>query len=339
LRLRGDAGGEPPNQPRGEEGLTSALIPDTLASGDKKQREPMTDLPLERDFDAAYGIPEQVSGLVRRVVCRNPGPFTFTGTNSYVVGRGEVAIVDPGPDDEAHLAALMAAVEGEMVSHIVVTHSHRDHSCLVPRLKALTAAPVYGLGLAPGAGAHGGEGLDAAFDLAFKPDEVLRHGDVIEGSNWTLEALHTPGHTSDHLALALAQENALFSGDHVMAWSTSVVAPPDGNMADYFASLRLLLGRGEAVYWPGHGGPTRNPKRLVRALIAHRQMREAAILERIRNGDHTVRDVVRAVYRDVDPRLHGAAAQSALAHVEHLIAQGRVACDGAATVTAQLRAV
>ena len=303
----------------------------------------MTDLPLERDFDPAYGAAEPVSGLLRRVVCRNPGPFTFTGTNSYIVGHGDVAIVDPGPDDNAHLDALMAAIAGETVSHIVVTHSHRDHSSLEPRLKERTGAPVYGWGQAPvveadGSGGGGGGGLDDAFDLAFRPDEILRHGDVITGRTWTLEALHTPGHTSDHLALALAQDGALLSGDHVMAWSTSVVAPPDGDMADYLASLRLLLGRDDEVYWPGHGGPSRTPQRLVRALIAHRQMREASILERIRQGDHSVTDVVKAVYRDVDPRLHGAAALSALAHVEHLIAQGKVACDGKATLNAHLRA-
>jgi glyoxylase-like metal-dependent hydrolase (beta-lactamase superfamily II) len=299
----------------------------------------MTDLPLERDFEPVHGAPEPVSGLVRRIVCRNPGPFTFTGTNSYIVGCGNVAIIDPGPDDDAHLDALMAAVTGETVSHIVVTHSHRDHSCLVPRLTALTGAPVHGLGRDPGAAADSGEGLDAAFDLAFRPDETLRHGDVITGKDWTLEALHTPGHTSDHLALALKEDKALFSGDHVMAWSTSVVAPPDGSMADYFASLRLLLERDDKVYWPGHGGPSRTPQRLVRALIAHRQMREASICERIRQGDRTIREVVQAVYRDVDPRLHGAAALSALAHVEHLIGQGKVVCDGPASVTARLRAV
>lgn len=296
----------------------------------------MAELPLERGFDPAYGTAEPVSGLVRRLVCRNPGPFTFTGTNTYVVGRGEVAIIDPGPDDDAHLEAIMAAVGGETVSHIVVTHRHSDHSTLAPRLKALTGAPVLAFDRGPSAAMDSPPVLDAGFDPAFRPDRPLRHGDVIGGASWTLEAVHTPGHTSDHLALALAQENALFSGDHVMAWATSVVAPPDGSMADYFASLRLLLSREDTVYWPGHGGPSRTPQRLVRALIAHRQMREAAILERIRAGDKTVSDIVRAVYADVDPRLHGAAALSALAHVEHLIAQGLVACDGAASLSAKL---
>ena len=298
----------------------------------------MTELAFERRFDAPYGVAEQVSGLVRRVVCRNPSPFTFTGTNSYILGRGEVAILDPGPADEAHLAALLDAVAGETVSHIVVTHSHSDHSSLVPRLKAATGAPVHGLGREPSPDRDGGETLDAGFDLGFRPDLTLRHGDVIAGHGWTLEAVHTPGHTSDHLSLALAEERALFSGDHVMAWATSVVAPPDGNMADYFASLRLLLDRDDEVYWPGHGPPSRSPMRLVRALIAHRQMREAAILERIRQGDRTVREVVLSVYRELDPRLHGAASLSALAHVEHLVAQGKVQCSGRVSLTSLLSA-
>lgn len=298
----------------------------------------MTELTFERQFDVPYGAPEQVSGLVRRIVCRNPSPFTFTGTNSYIVGHGEVAIIDPGPADEAHFDALMAALAGETVSHIVVTHSHSDHSSLVARLKAATGAPVHGFGREPSPDTHSTETLDAAFDLGFQPDRTLRHGDVIAGPGWTLAAVHTPGHTSDHLALALAEDRSLFSGDHVMAWATSVVAPPDGNMADYFASLRLLLDRDDEVYWPGHGPPSRAPKRFVRALIAHRQMREAAILERIRQGDHTVMDVVLTVYRDVDPRLHRAAALSALAHVEHLIAQGKVGSDGRASLTSPLRA-
>ena len=298
----------------------------------------MTELPFERRFDVAYGVPEQVSGLVRRVVCRNPSPFTFTGTNSYLVGQGEVAIVDPGPADEAHLEALLDAIAGETVSHIVVTHSHSDHCALVARLKSATGATVHGLGREPTPDREGGVTLDAAFDRGFRPDRTLRHGGVIAGRGWTLEAVHTPGHTSDHLALALAEDRALFSGDHVMAWATSVIAPPDGNMADYFASLRRLLDRDDDVLWPGHGPPSRSPKRLVRALIAHRQMREAAILERIRQGDRTTEEVVLAVYRDVDPRLHGAAALSALAHVEHLIAQGKVTCDGETTLRSELRA-
>jgi glyoxylase-like metal-dependent hydrolase (beta-lactamase superfamily II) len=297
----------------------------------------MAEIAFERNFDVRHGIPEPVSGLVRRIVCHNPSPYTFTGTVSYIVGHGNVAIIDPGPDDEHHLKALLAALSGETVSHIVVTHSHRDHSSLAQRLKTITAAPVYAYGRDLSAQAAGGQTLDAGFELGFQPDRRLRHGDVIAGKDWSLEAVHTPGHTSDHLSLALAQDRALFSGDHVMAWSTSVVAPPDGNMADYFASLRLLLDRDDDVYWPGHGPPSRAPKRFVRALIAHRQMREAAILERIRQGDRTVMDVVRAVYADLDPRLHGAAALSALAHVEHLISQGKVAADGAASLSAQLR--
>lgn len=301
----------------------------------------MTELAFNRDFDAMYGRPERLSGLVRRVVCANPSPFTFKGTVSYIVGEGEVAIIDPGPEDDDHLRALLDAVRGETVSHIVVTHSHRDHSGLVPRLKAATGAIVCAHGVRAGAArlgpASGDVTLDAAADAGFRPDLELAGGEAVSGRGWTLEAVHTPGHTSDHLALALPEESALFSGDHVMAWSTTVIAPPDGSMADYMASLRLLLDREELIYWPGHGPAVDAPRRFVRALIAHRQMREAAILDRIRRGDGTVMEIVRAVYADLDAKLHRAAAMSALAHIEHLIAQGKVAADGPLSIEARFR--
>jgi glyoxylase-like metal-dependent hydrolase (beta-lactamase superfamily II) len=301
----------------------------------------MTELAFNRDFDAVYGRPERLSGLVRRVVCANPSPFTFKGTVSYIVGEGEVAIIDPGPEDNDHLRALLDAVRGETVSHIVVTHSHRDHSDLVPRLKAATGAVVCAYKVRAGAArlgsASGDITLDAAADAGFQPDLELADGEAVSGRGWTLEAMHTPGHTSDHLALALPEENALFSGDHVMAWSTTVIAPPDGSMADYLASLRLLLDRGEQIYWPGHGPSVSAPKRFVRGLIAHRQMREAAILDRIRRGDRTVMEVVRTVYADLDPKLHRAAAMSALAHIEHLIAQRKVEADGPPSIEAKFR--
>lgn len=301
----------------------------------------MTELAFNRDFDVVYGRPERLSGLVRRVACANASPFTFKGTVSYIVGEGEVAIIDPGPDDGDHLRALLDAIGGETVSHIVVTHSHRDHCELVARLKAATGAVVCGYGPKVGAGrlgpASGDVTLDAAADAGFQPDLHLAHRDVISGRGWTLEAVHTPGHTSDHLALALPEENTLFSGDHVMAWSTSVIAPPDGSMAEYMASLRLLLDREEQVYWPGHGPAVEAPRRFVRALIAHRQMREAAIFDRIRRGDRTVLEIVRAVYADLDPRLHRAAAISALAHVEHLVAQGKVQAKGPLSLETEFR--
>ncbi len=295
---------------------------------------------FDHDFDPQHGEAVGISPLVRRITCNNPGPFTFTGTASYIIGQGNVAIIDPGPEDDAHLAALIDAVKGETVRHIIITHTHRDHSPLAARLKAITGAKTYGYG-PHGAGrrakaiAASDVQLDAGGDMDFAPDVTIDDGDVIEGTGWTLKAVFTPGHCSNHMAFALAEENALFCGDHVMAWSTCVIAPPDGNMADYFASLRRLMERNEEVYWPGHGPAKRNPLPFVRAFMTHRKMREESIYKRLEQGDRTIMDVVRAVYADVDQRLYPAAAMSTLAHVEHLIEQDRVATDGELTLDAE----
>jgi glyoxylase-like metal-dependent hydrolase (beta-lactamase superfamily II) len=289
----------------------------------------MTDIPFSRDFDARPGEAVRLSPLVRRIVCDNPGPFTYTGTSTYIVGRGKVAVIDPGPEDARHLDAILAATDGETVTHILVTHTHRDHSPLAARLKDTTGAKTCAQGPHGGGRLEAGEiRLDAAGDQEFVPDMRLSDGDVIEGAGFTLEAVFTPGHTANHMAFALKEEAALFSGDHVMAWSTSVIAPPDGNMAHYFASLRKLLGREDTVYWPGHGPERREPQGFVRAFLSHRQMREAAILQRIRAGDRTIANIVKAVYAGLDPRLHAAAALSAFAHVEHLVEQGKVRTEG-----------
>ncbi len=289
----------------------------------------MTGLTFDHDFAVTPGEPVQVSPMVRRVLCGNASPYTFKGTNSFIVGRGAVAIIDPGPDDAAHLAALLAAVRGETVSHILVTHTHMDHSPLAARLKAATGAPILASGVPVGMASEGIR-LDASLDSGFAPDAVLAHGAIVNGGNWSLEAVFTPGHLADHMGFQLREEKALFCGDHVMAWATSVIAPPDGRMADYMASLRLLLDRDDAVLHPGHGPSVSKPKPLVRGYLAHRRMREEAIHARIREGDHTIAAIVRAIYADVDPRLHGAAAQSTLAHVQHLIELGRVRAEGAA---------
>lgn len=297
----------------------------------------------EPAFDrSAAGQPgriEQVSPLVRRLVAPNPGPFTHTGTCTYIVGQGEVAVIDPGPDDEAHLMALTDALRSERVSHILVTHTHRDHSPAARRLKAITGAQV--LGCAQHHAARDlAEGeintLESSADHAYAPDRVLTDGEAVTGAGWTLEALATPGHTANHLAFTFSAENALFSGDHVMAWSTSIVAPPDGAMGAYMASLEKLKARGEALYWPGHGGPVREPNRFVRALIQHRRQREAAILRRIEAGDTSIRAIVSAVYEGLAPALLGAAALSVLAHLEDLVARGLVLCpDGPPTLDAR----
>jgi glyoxylase-like metal-dependent hydrolase (beta-lactamase superfamily II) len=285
----------------------------------------MAEPDFDRNFDARPGETATLSPLVRRVLCNNPGPFTFKGTSTFIVGRGKVAVIDPGPADVSHLGALLKAIDGETVSHILVTHSHADHSPLARGLKEKTGAPVLGRAL-PGVREGG---LEAGIDRTFTPDIELSDGDVVEGAGWHLQAIATPGHLANHLCFALPQEQALFSGDHVMSWSTSIVAPPHGNMGRYMASLQKLVPRVDAVYHPGHGPSRRDPAPLVRTLLTHRRMREEAILARIAEGDHSIEAIVDRVYAGLDPKLKGAAKLSALAHVEHLIEQGKVRDAGA----------
>ncbi len=297
----------------------------------------MSGLAFEREFDFTHGTADQVSPLIRRIVCNNPGPFTFTGTGTYVVGTQNVAVIDPGPMDEAHYQALLDELDGKTVSHIIITHTHMDHSPLAARLKQATGARTYAYGPHGSGRARqvesGDVRLDASGDTDFDPDTTVSHGDVIEGRGWTLEAVFTPGHTSNHMAFALKEENALFSGDHVMAWSTSVIAPPDGNMSDYFASLGTVLERDEEIYWPTHGPPKKNPRDFVRGFLTHRRMREEAILRRIKKGDRTIQKIVSSVYADVDPRLHPAAAMSTFAHIEHLLEQEKIVAEGTPSLT------
>ena len=295
------------------------------------------DIPFVREIDFDYGGVAQVSPLIRRVVARNPSAFTFHGTGTYIVGRGEVAVIDPGPDLPEHLAAIEAAIAGERVSHIVVTHTHLDHSPLSRPLKARTGAPIFGFG-PHGGGRHEGPEVEEGGDMDFVPDMVLRHGAVLSGKGWTLEAVHTPGHTSNHLCFALAEENALFSGDHVMGWSTTVVSPPDGNMRDYLASLDVLMARTEEVYWPTHGAAIPDPRRFVRALAGHRRAREAQIADCIRAGLCTIPEMVERMYQAVPRNLHGAARHTVLAHLIHMVETRRAAADdGAATAAARYR--
>jgi glyoxylase-like metal-dependent hydrolase (beta-lactamase superfamily II) len=296
--------------------------------------------------DAAGSPPEsrltRVSPLIRRVIANNGGPFTFTGTCSYIIGEGQVAIIDPGPaGQDAHLAALLDAVRDETVSHIVVTHTHRDHSPGARVLAAKTGAPIVGCGPHRPAreraeGLAGG--LDSGGDRDHAPDLVMQDGDAVTGPGWTLAALPTPGHTANHLAFTLPQENALLSGDQVMAWSTTVISPPDGSMADYMASLKHLLTLGHSVYWPGHGGPVLEPARYVRGLITHRRQRERMILDAVKAGARTIPAIVTAAYPTIAPKLAAAAGMSTLAHLEFLIEQGLVASEeGELSYTASYR--
>lgn len=292
-----------------------------------KARKPQFDLA----FQPAHGQPVSVADGVVRVTVNNPGPFTFHGTNSYIVGRDTVAVIDPGPEDEAHLQALLGAIAGRPVSHILVSHTHRDHSPLSRRLQASTGAVILAEGPHRASRPlHEGEvnPFAESSDSGFSPDRRLADGERIEGDGFTLSAIHTPGHTANHLAFALEGTGIVFSADHVMAWATSIVAPPDGSMGDYMASLEALLAREDRLYLPGHGGPVGDPPAFMRGLRMHRRMRERAVLERIRSGDRHIRQMVEAIYRDTDPRLHGAAALSVLAHLEDLVEKGAVTTEG-----------
>lgn len=286
-------------------------------------------------FEPAYGQAVPVAPAVERITVNNPSPFTFYGTNTYIVGKRSVAVIDPGPEDDAHFSALMTALDGRTVTHIAVSHTHRDHSPLARRLKEATGALITAEGPHRAARPlHAGESNPFAesSDTDFVPDIVLGEGGHIEGDGWRLTAILTPGHTANHAAFALdgpkGADGIVFSADHVMAWATSIVAPPDGAMADYMASLDRLLLRDDRLFLPGHGGPVTEPASFLRGLKAHRKMRERAVLERIRLGDRRIPDMVRVIYASTDPRLHGAAALSVLAHLEDLVAQGRVSTDG-----------
>ena len=297
-------------------------------------------IPFDRSLDARPDATQAMSPLVRRIIANNGGPFTFTGTCTYVVGREQVAVIDPGPADPMHLQALLAVLDGETVSAILVTHTHRDHSPGAAALQAATGAPI--VGCAPFREPPVPPGFelrpsDASQDRDYDPDTVLEEGGSVAGPGWTLVAVATPGHAANHLAFALPEEQALFSGDHVMAWSTTVVAPPDGSMRDYRASLDKLLGRDERIYWPGHGGPVRQPARFVKALAQHRRHREAAILHCLASGETGVDTLVGRLYADLKPALKGAAALSVLAHLEELHARGTVAAQGALGLRARFR--
>ena len=290
------------------------------------------DIPFNRNFPLKPGVVDEARPGVRRVLCDNPSPFTFTGTVSYILGKGKVAIIDPGPDNAAHADALLDAVRGETVTHIFVTHTHRDHSPNTVRIKAATGATVYA------EGPHRASrpryesekhNPESGADRDFKPDVAVKSGDVIEGAGWKLQAVATPGHTANHMAFAWTERKISFVGDHVMGWSTSIVAPPDGSMVDYMASLdRLAAARRKICISRGHGPEIPEGPRYVRFLIRHRQAREASILHRLAKGETDIPSMVRAIYIGIDPRLMTAAGFSVLAHLEDLVARGVVTTDG-----------
>ena len=290
------------------------------------------DIPFRKQMRFDYGRAGTVAPGVRRIVCNNPGPFTFHGTNSYVVGEGEVAVIDPGPDDADHVEALTRAVAGETVSHVIVTHTHIDHSPATRAFARAVGAPI--VGALPAPPADGEPPMEAA-DHEFEPDIHLADGEAIAGPGWTLTPVFTPGH--NHHCFALAEGGILFSGDHVMGWNTTIVSPPDGNMGDYLRSLETCIAREDSLYLPGHGPPIERPRPFVRAYLKHRRMREGQILRCLEDGQATVPAMVGRMYAHLPERMRWAAGRSVLAHLEHMVETGRIACDGPPTAEARYR--
>ncbi|HEY3777141.1 MAG TPA: MBL fold metallo-hydrolase [Rhizomicrobium sp.] len=295
----------------------------------------MAAIPFDRDFAAPYGACMAVAPNIQRVLAPNPGPFTFKGTGVYIVGAENVVVIDPGPDIPAHLDALKQALARRRVTHILLTHTHADHSPAAAPLKEWSGARTYAYGPHPSRADEGGVKTEEGSDTAFIPDVRVKDGDALASDGFSIECVHTPGHTSNHMCYALRNERALFTGDHVMGWSTSVVVPPDGDMAAYRTNLAKLLRRDDRVLWPTHGGPIRDPKPFLRACLDHRAEREAQILDCLRNGLSTIPEIVARLYADVDRRLHAAAGMSVLAHLIELAGQGRVRADPAAALSAR----
>jgi len=291
----------------------------------------MAALEFDTQFDAAHGEAVTVGPDIQRITAPNMGPLTFQGTNSYILGRDSVAVIDPGPEIDSHRQALTSALQGRQVSHIFVSHTHKDHSPLARTLADETGAQIVAEGEHRSARPlHTGEvnPLKESSDTDFQPDVVARDGEVFDGDGWSLRVIHTPGHTANHAVFALEGQDIVFSADHVMVWATSIVAPPDGSMSDYMHSLDKMLARDDRLYLPGHGGVVDDPRRFVRALKAHRKLREQAVLDRLEQGDRTIFAMVQEIYRDTDPRLHGAAGLSLLAHLEDLVGRGVVETNG-----------
>jgi glyoxylase-like metal-dependent hydrolase (beta-lactamase superfamily II) len=290
---------------------------------------------FDRSFSGLPGRVEWLNPRLRRLTANNPGPLYFTGTNTYIVGTGDVVVIDPGPEDEAHLQALRSALQGERVTHILLTHLHKDHCALAGRLKAVTGAPLYAEGAYRTASSWEEQsfGANESTDIDFKPDHILQDGEKISGGGFTLEAIGTPGHTANHMSFAL-NDDQLLSGDHIMAWSTSIIAPPDGSMHAYIDSLKKIAAREWSVIWPGHGGPIHNAAQTIARTIAHREMRGKQVMEALKSGPQTIPTIVQKIYTHLEKPMHAAAALSVFAHLEDLNTRGYVDANPGVTLDA-----
>ena len=297
----------------------------------------MVAIPFRRKLDFEYGEVSQLSPGIRRVIARNPSAFTLYGTGTYILGRGNVAVIDPGPADPPHIEAIVRATAGETITHMLVTHTHMDHSPGCKLLAEHTDAKTFGFGRHGAGKIAAGVQVEEGGDMDFEPDLHIHDGDVIEGDGWSAECVYTPGHTSNHVCYALPEESALFTGDHVMGWSTSVISPPDGDMKSYMASLEKLLRRSDAVYWPTHGPAIIEPNLHVRAFVAHRREREEQIRRCLADGAEYIRDMVPSMYASVPRQLHPAAARSVFAALRYLVERGEVSCGADLGIDARFR--
>ena len=294
-------------------------------------------IPFNQDFECEYTAVQTVAPMVRRVVARNPSAFTFHGTGTYIIGTGKLAVIDPGPDLPEHVDALLSAVGDEEVTHLLVTHTHLDHSPAARHLKLATGAKTYAYGPHGSGKLEQGVKVEEGGDFDFTPDVRVSDGDVIEGDGWSVECVYTPGHTSNHMCFALREQRSLFSGDHVMGWSTTVVSPPDGDMGQYIASLEKLLARDDSVYWPTHGGPIESPGPFVRAYLAHRRERLHQILTCLDRGLDRIELMVPAIYEGLPLALTAAAGRQVLGALVHLVETGEVAAEGQVAIDACFR--
>ncbi len=287
-------------------------------------------------MDFEYGISKNISKKVRRIIANNPSNFTLYGTGTYIIGNGNVAIIDPGPNDNLHIDAILKELNKEKITHIFVTHTHKDHSPAAQILHKLTKAPIYGFGQHPQNLSKDLSFVEEGIDYEFSPTIKIKDNEIFKGENWTIKAIHTPGHTSNHVCYELIEERALFSGDHLMGWSTTVIAPPDGSMSDYLQSLNKLLKYSYDICWPTHGPSIENVADFINSIIRHRMLREKQILETLKRKEN-INEIVEELYKDKDPALYPAASLSILAHLIFLVEKGKVNSEKKITLNSKFR--